>query len=365
MIEQVAINSVAEVVDAVSTLERLCVVGGGSKPALSACGNGVTCLDVAGLTGILEYDPGEYTFTATAGTSLAEVEAALAAHDQYMPFDPPFVDQQATLGGTVAAGLSGSGRCRFGGVRDFLIGVQFVDGRGRMVRAGGKVVKNAAGFDLPKLMVGSLGCLGVLTELTFKVFPRPQAYATLRVNYATLAEAIGAMQRVTAEPVDFEALDIAVTPAGSTQLLVRVGGLPGLLDSRIAGLKAIVDAGEQLDCEEERAYWHSRRELSWAAGAEWLLKVPLAPTQMAALHAGLPKNAQQVHYVAGGCLAWVAGRGTIEAIDALLLDLGLSALVLRGNTASPIIGRDSSNEFYARVRQVLDPNRLFSSGRIA
>ena len=141
--------AIQEVQEAVLATPRLHVVGGHSKPALSTpADQSVAALEMTGLSGILEYDPGEYTFTALAGTSLATVEAALAEHGQYMPFDPPLVEAGATLGGTVAAGLSGSGRQRYGGVRDFLIGVRLVDGQGRLVRGGGKVVKNAAGFDL-------------------------------------------------------------------------------------------------------------------------------------------------------------------------------------------------------------------------
>src|SRR5207253_308179 len=136
----------------------------------------------AGLRGITEYDPSEFTFTAGAGTPVREIVAALAERGQYLPFDPMLADAGATLGGTVAAGLSGPGRFRFGGLRDFILGVQFVDGEGRVLRMGGKVVKNAAGFDLPKFFVGSVGRFGILTELTFKVFPRPVATRTLRLD---------------------------------------------------------------------------------------------------------------------------------------------------------------------------------------
>ena len=163
--------------------------GGGSKPGLSTPGDDVTVLDMSGLRGVVEYEPNEFVFTALAGTPVAEVVAMLAEHGQYLPFDPPFAAAGATLGGAVASGLSGPGRYRYGGVRDFVIGVRFVDGLGQLVRGGGKVVKNAAGFDLPKLMVGSLGRLGALVELSFKVFPKPPAFATLRVDYPSLAAA--------------------------------------------------------------------------------------------------------------------------------------------------------------------------------
>ncbi|NJN81466.1 MAG: FAD-binding protein, partial [Caldilineaceae bacterium] len=172
--ENIQVQSIDDVVEAVRSGLWLHPVGGGSKPALSTPRDRAA-LEMRSLTGILEYDPGEYTITALAGTGLSEVQATLAANGQYLPFDPPLADRGATLGGTVAAGLSGPGRVRYGGVRDFLIGVRFVDGRGRLVRGGGKVVKNAAGFDLPKLFVGSLGTLGLLVETTFKVFPQPRA----------------------------------------------------------------------------------------------------------------------------------------------------------------------------------------------
>src|SRR5207237_6012057 len=141
-----------------------------------------TRLSTAGLRGILEYDPSEFTFTALAGTPVKEIAATLAERGQYLPFDPLCLDAGATLGGTVASGVNGPGRFRFGGLRDFILGVKFVDGLGRLLRLGGKVVKNAAGFDVPKFMVGSLGRFGALIEITFKVFPRPAATLTLKLR---------------------------------------------------------------------------------------------------------------------------------------------------------------------------------------
>ena len=170
---QTAAN-VPEIQQALLDLPQVKVTAGGTKNALSADAN----LSLAPLAGVSEYQPSEYTFTAKAATRLSEIESMLAEHGQYLPFDPPLVDAGATLGGTVAAGLSGPNRFRYGGVRDFILGVQLVNGEGELVNGGGKVVKNAAGFDIPKLMVGSLGSFGVMTELTFKVFPAPAATAT-------------------------------------------------------------------------------------------------------------------------------------------------------------------------------------------
>jgi glycolate oxidase FAD binding subunit len=174
--------SIPELVEAVRSHPKVIAVGAGTKPRLSAVDAATARISTRQLRGITQYEPAEFTFTALAGTPLTAIAEALAARGQYLPFDPMLVEAGATLGGTVAAGLSGPGRFRFGGIRDFILGVRFVDGSGRLLRMGGKVVKNAAGFDLPKFLVGSLGRFGVLAEMTFKVFPRPAASLTLTLD---------------------------------------------------------------------------------------------------------------------------------------------------------------------------------------
>src|SRR6266446_6711263 len=180
-------ETLAELVRAVRNTPKLLAAGAGTKPRMAAF-DGVK-LSVSKLTGILEYEPSEFTFTALAGTSLREIIAALAERGQYLPFEPMCVEAGATLGGTVAAGLSGPGRFQYGGVRDFILGIRFVDGAGRLLRMGGKVVKNAAGFDLPKFFVGSLGRFGVLAEMTFKVFPSPPSKLTVRLAAGNIQSA--------------------------------------------------------------------------------------------------------------------------------------------------------------------------------
>jgi glycolate oxidase FAD binding subunit len=177
-------STIEELQEIVRQSPRVHVRGGGTKSALSS-GAGVS---MEKLTGVIEYDPSEFTFTARGGTPVREVETLLSGSGQYLPFDPVWVDQGATLGGTIASGLSGSGRFRYGGVRDFILGLQFVTGDGESHAGGGRVVKNAAGFDFPKLMVGSRGSMGIITQVTFKVFPRPQRYATVRVKVTSPLE---------------------------------------------------------------------------------------------------------------------------------------------------------------------------------
>ena len=167
-------------------------------------------LDLSALAGVTEHSPEECTFTALAGTSaVADIERLLASHGQYLPFDPPLAAAGATLGGIVAAGASGSCRYRYGGIRDFLIGARIVDGRGQLITAGGKVVKNAAGLLLHQAMVGSCGRFGVIAELTFKVFPRARSRATVKANAGSLASALETMEKVRAARFELEAIDIS------------------------------------------------------------------------------------------------------------------------------------------------------------
>src|SRR6478735_10711681 len=172
-------TSAQQIADAVRAHSRVLAVGAQTKPRLSAVAGDVTILSTRRATGITEYDPAEFTFTALAGTPMREIVAALGAQGQYLPFDPVLIEAGATLGGTIAAGLNGPGRLRYGAIRDFILAVQFVDGSGQLLRGGAKVVKNAAGFDFPKFLVGSLGRFGVIVEATFKVFPRPVSWLTI------------------------------------------------------------------------------------------------------------------------------------------------------------------------------------------
>ncbi len=208
--------SIAEVQAAVCEQEKVLPRGGGTKSALSTPTEATTLLELTAISGVIEYDPGEFTFTARAGTRVADISHLVEEHGQYLPFDPPLLDQGSTLGGTVAAGVSGPGRYRYGGVRDFILGVLYVDSEGHLVKGGGKVVKNAAGFDLPKLMTGSLGSLGVLVELTFKVFPKPQTFVTVQSSHPSWEQTLETLYNIYASPLDLTALDFELASSGTT-----------------------------------------------------------------------------------------------------------------------------------------------------
>lgn len=351
-------TTIEDIRSAIREGARLLPRGGGSKPGLSTPTEGVAALDISGLAGVLEYDPGEFTFTALAGTRLADVQALLREHGQYLPFDPPLVEKGATLGGTVAAGLSGPGRYRYGGVRDFILGVRFVDGNGEVIRGGGKVVKNAAGFDLPKMMVGSLGQLGVLVELTFKVFPQPQAYLTVSLRCTTLADAVASLYRLYTARMDIDALDI-LSAEGVATLQVRVGGLPAALPARAERVRALLGGGDVVQGEEEAALWRDAREFTWVPAGWALVKVPLTPRRIAELENALASRTSLRRYSSGGNVAWVALPEPPLVLHTPLMELGLSGLTVFGPPGQARLGVRVGEAFERRVKRVFDPHHRF------
>jgi glycolate oxidase FAD binding subunit len=354
--------SIDELQAAVAHSAHVVVRAGSTKPALSAPAGEATELDLSGLSGVLEYEPGEFTFTALAGTPVAAVAGLLAEHGQYLPFDPPLGEHGATLGGTVAAGLSGSGRYRFGGVRDFIVGVRFIDGTGELVRGGGKVVKNAAGFDLPKLMVGSLGQYGVLAEFSFKVFPHPEAYLTLRASFPTVAAALAPLQRVYTAPLDVDALDLVVAADGKAELWVRLGGLGSVLAARADRIGALLGGAEVLAGPDEDAIWRDVRELRWVPGGWALVKVPLNPARLAGFEAALAGGPALRRYSAGGNVAWVAlVADQLPGFETTLNAQGLAGLLVLGPPGRPLLGQRTGEAFARRVKAALDPQGRFVS----
>jgi glycolate oxidase FAD binding subunit len=339
------------IVDAVRSGEVVLARGGGSKPALSGQAN----LELAALSGVLEYDPSEYTFTALAGTTVLEVQELLEHHGQFLPFDPVLVEAGATLGGTVVSGLSGPGRQRYGGVRDFILAVQFVDGLGRVVRGGGKVVKNAAGFDLPKLHCGSLGRFGILTELTFKVFPAPKDWITLRFEFDRINDALEAVIKLGGSSFDLYALELI-----DKTVLVRLGGIRQAFSERVENLENFL--GQHCEVfEVDAAIWREAREFLWQPFGSSLTKIPLTPAKIPSfenrlLEAGLQDSVRR--YSAGANLAWICVE-EVETLEKVLFDFGLAGLVINGSSHHGLIGKQTGLSMLSRVAQALDPNKIF------
>ncbi|MCH2538825.1 MAG: FAD-binding protein [Anaerolineales bacterium] len=332
------------------------VRGGGSKSALSTSSSGEAVLELSSLNGVLEYVPEEFTFTARAGTQLSEIEDMLAQNGQWLPFDPPLGGRGATLGGALAAGLSGPGRYRFGGTRDFVLGVQWVSGTGDLLRGGGRVVKNASGFDFPKMMVGSLGRFGVVTEVTFKVFPVAQQFSTMVLECDSLNDALEAMTRLSSCPLDIFSIDIE-PPA---TLLVRLAGEGRALSLRMRRLGELLGDGEILLGEQEEDLWVQLRDFSWLSPGECLIKVPITPAVIPTLEARLVGEKSQRRYSVGGNLAWIGWHGDVNEIDIILSESNLSGLRVLGSAGAAWVGAPASAMAFARrVKDVLDREGKF------
>jgi glycolate oxidase FAD binding subunit len=339
--------TIDQIQDAVRSVAALRVRGGGTKATqASPDDNGVATLDLSTLRGITEYSAEECVFTAWAGTPLREIEETLKAHGQYLPFDPPLVLAGATIGGTVAAGVSGSGRYRYGGVRDFLIGARVVDGEARVIRSGGKVVKNAAGFLLHHALVGSSGRLGVIAEVTFKVFPLPEARATVKVECGGVDAAFAVARSIEAGRFDCEALDF--DSAGT--LWVRVAGRAEALNARMEKLDNAI-GGDQI--ADEEPIWAAAREFQWTEGATIVKSVDRT-------HGVAPAR----YFCAGAC-SWIAigatGGGQMEGVGFSPADRQINGVIVRGPDAGARVGAVPHNEFEERVRRVLDPRNKFSA----
>lgn len=247
---------------------------------------------------------------------------------------------------------------RHGGVRDFIIGVRFIDGTGRLVTGGAKVVKNAAGFDLPKLMVGSLGRLGVLVQLSFKVFPRPEATTTLRVDLGSAKAALTTMAALGRGPLDLDALDLE--PPG--RLILRLGGAKETLPARAARLESLLGApAEHLDHQADAQEWRQAAELSWAPAGSTLVKVGLTPRRIPGLEAALAPSGARARYSLAGNLGWLAWPGDrdLAELDGALRLLELAGLVLTGRPDRVLLGQTGGAAFATRVRAALDPHARF------
>jgi len=353
-------GSIPALIDVVRSVPRLLPVGAGTKPRLSA----IDCprVSTAGLTGVTEYDPSEYTFTALAGTPIATIRSALKERGQYLPFDPLLVEAGATLGGTVAAGLSGPRRFRFGGIRDFILGVKFIDGSGNLLRMGGKVVKNAAGFDLPKFFVGSLGRLGVLVEITFKIFPEPRDWLTLKLAAPNLGEATRILLRATNSRWEPYAIDYLPE---KNEVLLQLGGPITALDALATEILGKWQ-GVKLSANDAEAIWTDLKEFRWAHANGELVKVPLTPKAVEPFCSAVLNEIKEarIWISAGGNVAFASIRVAEEtdtpksgqqtgALDGVLKRLGLSGMTLRGS-GPRWPGRRNQTNIDLAVKRALD-----------
>ena len=270
------------------------------------------------------------------------------------------VEAGATIGGTAAAGLSGPGRFRYGGIRDFLLGARFVSGDGQTICAGGKVVKNAAGFDLQKFLVGSMGRMGVLLELTFKVFPKPSALRTLRVQCDSHTQALARMAKAACSRWELDAIDYR---PGERSMVLRLAGPARAIESidHEIGTTWGEDVAELPLAD---TFWQSVNELNWSAPGAAAVKVPTTPPQCIALHQGLAgEEAIAMHGSVAGNVAWllVASTDGLAAVDRQLQVMNIPGLVVRGTYDTPYLGVWQSPKIQQAVQAAMDPPAKFLS----
>lgn len=306
-------------------------------------------LDTRGHSGIVAYDPSELVLTVRAGTPLAEVEATLAASGQCLAFEPPHFGAQATIGGCVAAGLSGPRRVQAGSVRDFLLGATLMDGTGEVLRFGGQVMKNVAGFDTFRLQAGALGTLGLLLELSFKVLPRPEASLT-RVFEADAASAIETMNRLAGQP-----LPITAACHLEGRLYLRLSGNEAAVRTAASTLGGSEDA-------DGEAFWAALREqrLPFFEGEKplWRLAVKSTTAPLAEL------GDELIDW--GGAQRWLRSTASAERIRAEATKAGGHATRFRSDDRSEVFQRPTPAlmALQQRLKRSFDPAGVFNPGRL-
>lgn len=325
----------------------LALVGGATKADMGRPAQTEATLSSLGLLGITLYEPAELVIAARAGTPLSEVVRTLADQNQELPFEP--MDHRLLLGSTgeptigavAAANISGPRRIMAGAARDSLIGVRFINGRSEAVKSGGRVMKNVTGLDLVKLVAGSWGTLGFLTEVTFKVLPRPERVATLVLPGLEDARAVAALSAALGSP--FEVTGAAHLPAGldggEARTLIRIEGFSVSVNYRLGELRKLLKrfgAGEVVEGEAAAALWRGVRNGTPLAeprqSAVWRLST--APTQgpplMSLVSQAIPARG---YYDWGGGLLWIAtdstGDAGATAIRAAVRSVGGHATLVR------------------------------------
>jgi glycolate oxidase FAD binding subunit len=381
--------------NAAAEAKPLALCGGATRAGFGNIGEHAEVFSARGLRGILDYDPAEMVMTARAGTLLADIEAALAGNRQMLAFEPMdhrgimATSGEPTIGGVFAANVSGPRRFVAGAARDSLLGVRFVNGRGEVVKAGGRVMKNVTGLDLVKLLAGSFGTLGFLTEVTFRLLPQPPVVETLVISGLDDEAAARAMAAAMALPVEVSgAAHLPLTvrhrfiegklPEGAATVL-RLEGLAASVEVRVQKLAAVMSAFgpvDRLGPGQSILLWRQVRDVApYADGTSRpLWRVSMAPSAGHQLVAALRLEAGvDAFYDWQGGLVWMRMEADAEA-DLLRRYIralgGGHATLLRAPEAmrAGMSTFEPQPEAVAllseRVRLKLDPALIFSPGRM-
>jgi glycolate oxidase FAD binding subunit len=344
-------NALSELRERVSAAHRerrsLRLRGAGTKDFYGEAIEG-ELLDLRPHRGIVDYEPSELVITARCGTPLSEIEAALNDRGQFLAFEPPAFEGDPTIGGVIAAGLSGPRRMYAGAARDFVLGVTLLDARGEILRFGGQVMKNVAGFDVSRLLCGSLGILGVLTEVSLKVLPQPRAEETLRFEMPA-QQAVAVFNRWSGQPLP----------------LSGAAWCKGTAWARLSGAASAVRAahdrlgGERVDSTSATQWWNALRHHThpiFASSTLWRLSVPDTTPPL-----DLPGE-PLIDW--GGALRWYAGEANAREVASAA---GGTALCWHG--PAPSSGRfhplqPTAATLHRRLKERFDPHGIFNPGRM-
>lgn len=378
----------AAVAEAAAAAIPLALEGGGTKAGIGQPIQTERTLSSRGLLGITLHEPAEMVIGARAGTPLAEVIRTLAEAGQHLPFEP--MDHRAllgsrgepTIGAVAAANLSGPRRIQAGAARDSLIGIRLINGRGEAVKSGGRVMKNVTGLDLVKLVAGSWGTLGFLTEVTFKVLPRPERAATLLFRGLDDARAIAVLSAALGSPYDVSgAAHLSAGLGGGSQTLIRIEGLSFSVDYRIGELRRMLrrdGTTDLIEGEASAALWRGVRDAEPLAeprdAAVW--RISTAPTRAPDLAGVIGRLVPGARWFFdwGGGLVWVAcpcgedaGAGAIRA--AVHQYGGHATLVRAPATVRAAVAvfqpqTEPLRRLTAGIKAAFDPAGIFNPGRM-
>jgi glycolate oxidase FAD binding subunit len=362
--------------DALRAGARVAIRGGGTKRDIGAPDTDAQELDMRGLDGVVDYDPPELVLTVRAGTRLSTVQSLVASQNQMLAFEPfdhgPIFGRwpgEATIGGIVAAGVSGSQRLSAGGVRDHLLGVRAVSGRGELFVSGAKVVKNVTGYDLPKLIAGSWGRLAAITEVTLKVLPAPRTAVTCVLTSLDPEQAVAAMG--TAMGSQAEVAAAAHLPGTKPLTAFRLQGFQASVAARARALARRLETfGSlvELTTAEADAFWADLRTLAPLPPDMPLWRISVPPSAGGRLVRRLDAHGAKWLLDHAGGLAWVAISDG-ETVRPAVAEAGGHAMLLRG----PAALRASVATFHppapplaaleARICRAFDPAGMFQIGR--
>jgi len=368
------------VADALRDGTKLAIVGGGSKSAIGAPVQALP-LPMTGLSGVVDYDPAELVLTVLPGTPLSDVQQLVASAGQMLAFEPfdhgPIFGQpvgQATIGGVVAAGVSGSQRISSLAARDHLLGFRAVSGRGEVFCAGAKVVKNVTGYDLPKLAAGSWGRLFAMTELTLKVLPRPLETAHRMLRGLNERQAVRAMSIAMGSQADVAAA--AHLPAdirgGESATILRMQGFGPSVAARCAMLEALLADFGSIDIpwpDEAAATWDSLRTLAPLGDDHPIWRINVAPSRAPDVVEPLRALGARWMFDWAGGLIWLASDADPAIVRKAAADAGGHAALIRGDAAlrsiTPAFHPQAPGlgALEARVRRAFDPAGVFETGR--